>query len=709
MFDHKPDNSELKRDVSGLGAESQDFKAGHIIGGSYKIEGVLGRGGMGVVYLAEHTVFQRQVAVKVLAPDRQSEENWQRFQAEGKAIARMDHPNIVKVYDMGTDGPGCLYYVMDLLRGLSLAEMLRKRGVPNLAESLEIFGQICAGLDYAHRQGLVHRDIKPSNIFLCPVAGSNKPLVKIIDYGLVKLASSDSQMTQSLTTADRVCGSPLYMSPEQWLSRPIDKRSDIYSLGCTLFECLTGEPPFVADNTLAVALMHQNQEPPRLKDGHGGLGDRDYPESLELLVNRMLQKQPAQRHQSMAQVAQDILRVKAGKSVTREPIFADGPLYQIDQDAEAKLEAPGRTTRMPLIWMLALGAVATLFAGWASYSYFFANKENMRTSKILIGTSSNPDVIIGRKESPEMKEAREVFAKCPQISNGVINRDGTACRVFNFPSVGLGYVRWHNDDVRRPAQGEVVVPAAERVTLEVCRGEGDMARLYPGVLSKIGPDDIYALEVREPAKMLDESVLSFELPVQLVQAISKWKAIRVIDFYHCKVSSQALLALNSFNTMKELRLRDSLVDGQDLAKVKWLKDIEYLDIKGIKNVDPVLEKLAGSSNLRSLNIDLSVPSIANLKGLASCKNLEQLTVRDGELDLKKIAAIGEISSLRALSLNGCNVTAQSIPDLARLKKLDSLDLVMVPMEPADAEKLARLLPHCRLRYERMRAPKLGDY
>ena len=115
-------------DASDAGMSNHDFRAGHIIGGRYKIESVLGRGGMGVVYLAEDTVFQRQVAIKVLAHDRQSEEHWQRFKAEGKAIARLDHPNIVKVYDMGTDGPDCLYYVMDLLRGMSLAEMLRKEG-----------------------------------------------------------------------------------------------------------------------------------------------------------------------------------------------------------------------------------------------------------------------------------------------------------------------------------------------------------------------------------------------------------------------------------------------------------------------------------------------------------------------------------------------------------------------------------------------------
>ena len=477
------------------------------------------------------------------------------------------------------------------------------------------------------------------------------------------------------------------MSPEQWLSKPIDKRSDIYSLGCTLFECLTGEPPFVAANILEVAMMHQNKEPPPLGNGPGGQRAREYPENLELLVNRMPQKQPAQRHQSMAQVGQDILRIKAGKSVSREPIFADAPLYQINAAAEPGLEAPGRSTKVPVAWMLAFAVVTIVFAGWASYSYFFANKENVRTSNILIGSSSNPDIIIGRKETPEMKEAREVFASCPQISRGIVDVNGTACRVFNFPSVGLGYVSWQNNRFRRPARGEVIVPAGENVTLELCRGEGDLARLYPSILSKIGPDDIYALEVREPRNALDESILSFELPLALVQAVSKWRAVQVLDFYHCRVPDPALLALNCFSTMRELKLRDSLVDGKTLAKINWLKDLQALDIKGIKNVDSVLAALAGSTNLRSLVLDATTPADASLKGLSTCTNLQELSISDGDIDDEKVASIGQIASLRVLNLDSCMVTGQSIPDLAKLRNLRQLKLNRVSMERADAEKL----------------------
>ncbi len=233
--------------ASGSSAAARELAAGTLVGGTYLIKSTIGRGGMGVVYRAENQVFHRDYALKALAPERVNQTDWSRFQTEGKAIARLDHPNIVKVYDMGTDGPHCLYYVMDLLQGKSLADYIEQRRLLSTDLVLEIFSQICAGLSYAHKQGLVHRDLKPSNIIICQNEGDpRRPLVKVIDFGLVKLLGEADQLRQSQTATGQVCGSPFYMSPEQCMGGKIDQRSDIYSLGCTLFECLTGKPPLAA-------------------------------------------------------------------------------------------------------------------------------------------------------------------------------------------------------------------------------------------------------------------------------------------------------------------------------------------------------------------------------------------------------------------------------------------------------------------------------
>ncbi len=216
---------------------------------------------------------------------------------------------------------------MDLLQGIPLSAVIERQGVIKLTEVLAIFSQLCAGLGYAHKRGLVHRDVKPSNIFLLDAGPSQVPLVKVIDYGLVKLVGESSLMQQSQTATGLVCGSPLYMSPEQCAGGKIDTRSDIYSLGCALFECLTGEPPFCGDNGLATAYMHENDAPPRLADRSP---EKEYPESLEEVVGRMLKKIPAQRYQTMEQVAQDLERVGAGRSINREAVHQSNAPFELD-------------------------------------------------------------------------------------------------------------------------------------------------------------------------------------------------------------------------------------------------------------------------------------------------------------------------------------------------------------------------------------------
>jgi serine/threonine protein kinase len=687
-----------------------DLKPGAIVGGNYRIKSVIGRGGMGVVYCAEHLAIHRDYALKALAPDRVNEANWQRFQAEGKTIAMLDHRNIVKVYDMGTDGPDCLYYVMDLLHGVSLAEIIASKGILELGEALEIFSQLCAGLGYAHKLGLVHRDVKPSNIILLTVGpGRTTPLVKIIDYGLVKLVGEANQTKQSLTATGNVCGSPFYMSPEQSMGGKIDERTDIYSLGCTLFECLTGEPPFRGSSGLETALMHQSDVPRRLNDLRP---DKKYPENLEQMIGRMLQKIPAQRYQSMDQVSQDLLRVSGGKTVNREALFTDVPLFEIDTSVEAELEAPDRKTSLPVAWICAVGAFVTLFAVWAAVSHFSARDQTQASTKAWVGRSSHPEIISGRQETPEIKHAQEVFDACPQISNGVVEKDGVQERVFHFPEVPVGVISWgYNGACTRIAQGEVRVPAAEPVTLQLPRSEGRYVRMFPAVLAKIGPDDIYALEVKEPQTRLeDDDTLSFEVPVELVKAISKWKALHKINFYHCKVTRDALLALNDLSsTIAELALRDSPTDGKSLAQVKWLNRLISLDAKGIDNVDAVLHVLAGAPQLRALTIDATLPSKAGLKALATCPNLQSLSLAEAEVDDQKFAAVCDITSLISLNVKRCQLHAKSIDEISKLKRLQHLNIAFLPIDEADARKLKQALPGCKITYEAIRSARPADF
>jgi len=224
------------------------FVPGTIVGGTFKIKATIGEGGMGTVYLVQHLSMLKDYALKVLSPELVSEAFWRRFQAEAKTLAALKHPNLVSVYDLGIHEKHTFFYSMDYLQGTSLEEILAKQGSLDLLRTVEIFLSVLDGLAYAHRNGVIHRDIKPANIFICSQSADGVA-VKILDFGIAKLINSDQQM-QKLTAVGEIFGSPYYMSPEQCAGLETDARSDIYAVGCSMFETLTGSVPFDGTTSL---------------------------------------------------------------------------------------------------------------------------------------------------------------------------------------------------------------------------------------------------------------------------------------------------------------------------------------------------------------------------------------------------------------------------------------------------------------------------
>jgi len=293
------------------GTSRRLVRAGDIIGESYRIKSLIGKGGMGYVFRAEHLIMGNDYALKMLAPDQINEVTWSRFQAEGKAIARLDHPNIVKIYNMGVDQGLYPFYVMDLLDGVALSDCIADKLPLTLDDVLDMFIQLAAGFGYAHGRGIIHRDVKPSNVVLVD-SGGQYPTAKIVDFGIAKLVGNGSDFKgQSQTATGDVFGSPYYMSPEQCLGSDIDHRADIYSLGCTLFEALAGAPPFAGQTAMATVLMHQSKPSPSLESVSG----KYWSEEIEALVAKMLMKNPADRYQSMDQVRHDLERIQQHKAV----------------------------------------------------------------------------------------------------------------------------------------------------------------------------------------------------------------------------------------------------------------------------------------------------------------------------------------------------------------------------------------------------------
>jgi serine/threonine protein kinase len=271
--------------------------------GNYNILQLLGAGGMGEVYLAQHTRIARKAAIKLLLPEISTDpQAVERFFTEARATSLIKHDSIVEILDCGTvDGRG--YIIMEYLEGESLgARLARQRTfIEDLPSLVYIGTSVARALAAAHARGIVHRDLKPDNVYLAnPDNGQGPVRVKILDFGIAKLTGSDKEVGTSHTRAGVLVGTPLYMSPEQCRgTATIDHRADIYSLGCILFEMLTGRVPFMSDNAGDLLIAHATVPPPSISEIEPRV-----PPALEQLIRRMLEKNPAARPASMSEVAE---------------------------------------------------------------------------------------------------------------------------------------------------------------------------------------------------------------------------------------------------------------------------------------------------------------------------------------------------------------------------------------------------------------------
>jgi formylglycine-generating enzyme required for sulfatase activity/tRNA A-37 threonylcarbamoyl transferase component Bud32 len=260
----------------------------------YRVVGLLGAGGMGAVYRAEHRLMKRSVALKVITPSLVKEPSTiERFRREVEAAARLAHPNIVTAYDAEQAGD-THFLVMEFVEGVSLAQRVDRHGPPSVGQACDCIRQAALGLQHAHERGMVHRDIKPQNLMLAA-----EGQVKVLDFGLARFASESSQAT-TLTHEHAVMGTPAFLAPEQSVdAHRADIRADIYSLGCTFYFMLSGQPPFPGSTFVELLTRHQTQEPTAIEKLRP-----DVPPEVAAIVRRMMAKVPADRYQTPAEVVQ---------------------------------------------------------------------------------------------------------------------------------------------------------------------------------------------------------------------------------------------------------------------------------------------------------------------------------------------------------------------------------------------------------------------
>lgn len=445
---------------------------GSILGNRYRIIELVGEGGMALVYRAECSLLNREVAVKVLRPQYASDAEFvERFRREAQAAASLSHPNVVNIYDVGQEGD-IHYIVMEYVRGENLKDIIRKNAPLPIHQALDISRQIAEALYHAHQNNIVHRDIKPQNILL-----TRDGRVKVTDFGIAKAISGSS-----VTQTGVVMGSVQYFSPEQARGIPAGHVSDIYALGCVMYELLTGSVPFKGDSPIAVALKHiqDNPVPPRqIRPG--------IPIAVEAIIMKALEKNKERRYQSALDMVNDIRKAEG-----------QNPTTQVD-DLEAtrilnEVKVPKSKRKFP--WLIA-GLLAAILPVIGFLIY-------------LLLPQSGPTVKVPDVSGYTVSQAREILER-NELRLNVISED------FSEVEAGLIFFQDKRADssVRRNtivgvkvSKGPelVTVPDLRGLTEKVALAEIENAQLLLGTVNK-EPSDSYAVnlvvrQVPEPGEQI---------------------------------------------------------------------------------------------------------------------------------------------------------------------------------------------------------------
>jgi tRNA A-37 threonylcarbamoyl transferase component Bud32 len=331
-------------------------RAGDVVAAKYRIESVIGEGGMGAVFSASHLLTGKRVALKWMLPELAADTDAvQRFMREAQAAGRIDHPNVVDIYDVG-EHEGSIFLVMEYLHGETLTAAAN-RGDLNASQIINLLLPAMRGVAAAHRTGVVHRDLKPDNIFLCSGSDGGYREPKVLDFGISKVSSVGDQMNPRLTRTGAVMGTPYYMSPEQIRgSSEVDERTDVYAFGVILYEALTGHVPFDADAYSALILEIATGTPKRLRHHRPEL-----PDALERVVLRAMAREPEARYRDVESLAMAL-----------EP-FADGSTFH--------LVGPDRSNR----FQRSMGTGGTPFISEAPTSYVPVNRGGVRIAMAIGG------------------------------------------------------------------------------------------------------------------------------------------------------------------------------------------------------------------------------------------------------------------------------------------------------------------------------------
>lgn len=462
--------TECPEDGTPLRGAGNDPLIGKVFADRYEIQSVLGLGGMSIVYKARHRLMERTVAIKMLHNTfKEDITSLERFKLEAQAASSLNHTNIITVYDFGVTPEGELFFVMDCLEGENLKELIERKGRVPYQRALPIFRQVCDGLDAAHKKGIVHRDLKSANVVL--LKEDNNEIVKIVDFGIAKMLPGSGKEHQQLTQTGEVFGSPIYMSPEQCIGKTLDARSDIYALGCLMYETLTGDPPLLGDNVLETMNKHVNDLPKPIYEAYP---DVNCPTDLDELILKCMAKNPDHRYQSAAEV-RDILGAMLVASQARSGTVGGAISGTTQPVPAARAGTTGSSLTgqqvivhraLPTVTIV-LGVVTTLLLGVVAFISLWPGPENDR------GTPLDKLIWLVTMGSAESAVSKNDFASAESAYLNAENRartfgDGKARLVAVLKGKRDLYDKWEGHaEQLETTNKEIVAIEKERLKKEL--------------------------------------------------------------------------------------------------------------------------------------------------------------------------------------------------------------------------------------------------
>jgi len=658
---------------------------GEMIAGRYRIISRIGQGAMGSVYAVEQIFLQKRFALKTLNPIAATDIVLRRFHNEAQTASMLDHPNLVQAIDFGLIDDNQPFLVMDYVEGQSLSQVLQEKGRLAVDLVLQIFIPICFAMDYAHQQGVVHRDIKPGNILLAKSdSGAAGFIPKIVDFGISKLAATDEK--NALTKTGEVFGTPFYMSPEQCTGTKVDKRSDIYSLGCVMFEALTGSTPFVGQTALETMMQHSTSELPSMKEASLG---HEFPVALENIITKMLEKDPRNRYQSCSEVAEDLVR------------FQSDPLTM----SVKRIAATKPQSKKGKILAAVVAVAACTISGAVGYVWYWrSNKPETKNeaTKVSVAKEQDPQ---GSHDTSILSDLdpRPFTPPGNTFSNDV--DFGPNIKFYFPPKSDLGTIFYWNTATtiaHHEATGTVDFPKTSKRILFA----GSGLPMAPMLANYFQNDDFSGL-------VFDYDVATYENDAcdRIYEPLTRLPSIRALVLRDCHISSTSSAHVSELPHLRWLSCKKSLGLNQ-IANLSRLRQLRVLRIEEDgKNVSTVVKRLSGSKSIKRLSLNSADISARDIELIAKCPSLTHLDLRgafEHQANLndkerqKCMAQLASLPNLRFLAVGALvgvesgDLKPELLRQLSAMKKLEVLYLQFPRTEEAMQQIKSHLNPNCRI-------------